>query len=109
MKQGAATDFNFYALAGEASAPILFKLPLDREMQLGLTVHFESLRTLFTKDAELLKYDAGYRPEARTVASRAVDADQDRRTRHLETPSQKTRVTHAMTDMRNPPPHRWHE
>lgn len=56
--------FNFYVLSGDTSAPSLLRVPLERAMQQDLTVHFESLRSLFkTRASEQVPYDPGYHPE----------------------------------------------
>jgi len=56
--------FNFYVLCGEPLTPKLLKVPLERDLQQELTVHLDSLRSLFRDSkSECVPYDPGYRPE----------------------------------------------
>jgi hypothetical protein len=64
MNDALSELLNFYVLSGEISAPSLRRVPLERALQQDLTVHFESLRSLFkTRAGEHIAYDPGYHPE----------------------------------------------
>ncbi|MFZ5894961.1 MAG: hypothetical protein ACOY0T_28130 [Myxococcota bacterium] len=64
MNDAAFDLLNFYALCGDSTSPRVLKVPLERDLQQELTVHFESLRASFrARGEEVIDYDPGYRPE----------------------------------------------